>query len=112
MIDFKYTEEQNGIITFVNEKGETVKTYPLSELEQYVKDTFANLTYEHVSEYSGNGDSNDPRNWDGEDKEVYEPINEYIDSNWYDITEKFYNAKNPTEYQAKNRIQETRKALR
>lgn len=109
MIDFKYTEEQNGIITFVNQKGEGVKTYPLSELEQYVKDTFANLTYEHDA-IGGTGMVCDP-NTDFVEREVYEPINEYLDNNWYEITEKFYNFKNPTEYQAKNRIQETRKAL-
>jgi len=102
MIDFNYTEEQNGIITFVNEKGEAVKRYKLSELEAYVTKNLLNLTYDHIE-----GENGEPK-----EVEVYEPVNEYIDREWDEVTKQFYMANNPSEYQSANRIQETRKALR
>ena len=88
MIDFKYTEEQNGIITFVNQKGEAVKAYSLTELEDYVSSLDLNISYEHDA-IGGTGMVCDP-NTDFVEREVTQPISNYIDENWYDITEKFY----------------------
>lgn len=84
MIDFNYTEKQNGIITFVNEKGEAVKRYALSELEQYVKDKLLNLDYKWIQNEKG----------EPEEIEVCQDITEYIDENFEKLTEDFYNFKN------------------
>jgi hypothetical protein len=100
MIDFNYTWEHKGIIGYVNERGETVARYPLSELEQYVVNTFANLTYEWVN-----------HNGEPLEVEVYEPVSEYIDNNFEEITEKFYNFKNPTNYKANHTPSQTHRSL-
>lgn len=109
MIDFSYTSEQNGIVSFVNDKGETVRTYPLSELDQFVIDKNLNISYEHDSEYIGHGDSNDPRNWDSIEREVYELPSDWLDDqdNFVSACEMFYKHKNPHEFKPFNREQET-----
>lgn len=109
MIDFSYTSEQNGIVSFVNDKGETVRSYPLSELEQFVTDNYLNLSYENDSEYSGKGDPRDPRNWDSSEIEVITPVNEWLDDqdNFVSACELFYKHKNPHEFKSFNREQET-----
>lgn len=103
MIDFTSTSwnEQN-LIEFYNEKIQVVKTYPMEELEAYVTKKLLNLSYEWVE-----GEKGEPK-----EVEVYEPVIEYIDNNWDEVTKSFYMAQNPSEYQSANRIQETRKALR
>lgn len=108
-INFNHTAELNGKIEFVNENGETVRTYPLSELEQFVTDNYLNLSYENDSEYSGKGDARDPRNWDSSEIEVITPVNEWLDDldNFLSAAEKFYNFKNPHEFVSANHEQQT-----
>lgn len=109
MIDFKATHELNQVIGFVNDKGETVRTYPLSELEKFVSDNYLNLSYENDIEYIGHGDSRDPRNWDSSEIEVVTPVNEWLDDldNFISATENFYNFKNPNEFVSANHEQQT-----
>lgn len=109
MIDFEYTEESNGVVSFVNEKGETVKTYPLSELEQYVTSNHLNLSYVSEDTYSGSGDVRDPAEWDSQEVEVVQPVSEYLDDvdNFLSATKAFYIDRNPVEFKSANREQRT-----
>ena len=106
-IDFKATHELNQVIGFVNDKGETVRTYPLTELENFVIERGLNDYYksEHVS---GSGMPCDPNNVE---REVtgYVPVNEWLDeqSNFEHACELFYKHKNPHEFKSFNREQET-----
>ena len=110
MIDFKYTEESKGVISYVNQNGDVVKTYPLFELEQYVEANSLNIMYEVESE-GGTGMVCDP-NTAFNEVEVIQPISDYIDDNFDQVTKDFYMAKNPSEFKPTNRVQETRKALK
>lgn len=111
-IDFTATHELNQVIGFVNDKGETVRTYPLIELENFVIERGLNdyCKSEHVS---GTGMPCDPNNVE-EEVSGYVPVNEWLDDldNFLSAAEKFYNFKNPHEFKSFNREQETRKAVR
>lgn len=100
MIDFNYTEEQNGVITFVNMQGEAVKRYPLSDLEKYVEKHKLNWEYSHEV-IGGSGMVCDP-NTDFEEVLSVVPISIWIDDNFDTVTKDFYIANNPTEHVAKH----------
>ena len=109
MIDFRSTSEAFGIIEYYNLKGETVKTYPLSDLELYVE----------LKEYHIEVDTiitNGKKYWDPECEEeeisIETPISEYIDDNWEWLTKEFYNFKNPINHLAKNTEQETLRSIK
>lgn len=110
-IIFEHTAELNGQIEFVNENGDTVRTYHLTELEKFVIDHGINDYYrtEHVS---GTGIPSDPNNVE---KEVtgYVQVSEWLDeqANFEYACELFYKHKNPHEFKSVNREQETRKAV-
>ena len=109
MIQFDHTNQtESGQIEFVNQNGDVVKTYPLSELEKYVTDNLLNMTYETV-DASGTTDLDSPDYYEGHVIEVYEPVNKYIDNNWDEVTKAFYIAKNPYEFKSSNSPQETRR---
>lgn len=107
MIDFTATHEQNGIIGFENDKGETVKSYPLSELEQFVIDKQLNIISETVH-VSGSGIPCDPNNTD-EEIETEQSVSDFIDNNWEWVTKAFYIDRNPSEFKSFNNLQETRR---
>lgn len=106
-IIFEHTAELNGQIEFVNDKGETVRTYSLIELENFVIERGLNdfCRTEHVS---GTGMPSDPNNVE-EEVSGYVPVNEWLDDldNFLSSAEKFYNFKNPHEFVSANREQET-----
>lgn len=112
MIDFKATHELNKVIGFVNDKGETVRTYSLIELEQFVTDKHLNLSYEHEAE-GGTGMVCDT-NTNFNEIEVITPLSEWLDNqdNFVEACKQFYTSKNPQEFKSFNREQETRKAVR
>ena len=103
MIDFKATHSDNDLINYCNDIGQVLKTYPMSELEKYVADNHLNLTYDHIGE---GWDLDDPNTW-SEEIEVLQPVNEYIDENWDEVTEKFFNSVNKSEYKANETNQST-----
>lgn len=91
MIDFKATSSLNDEIQFYNEKGHVVKSYPISELEQYVISNQLNVITESVSL---NGKSQfDPDVIEQEIVTVV-PVSVFIDDEWFSLCEKFYNSKN------------------
>jgi len=100
VIDFKYTEEKNRIVTYYNVRGQQVKTYELWQLEKFVTDNNLNLSYVCDSD-GGTGMVSDP-NTDFTEKEVYQEVTDYLDENWDKVTEDFYNAMNPTEFKSQN----------
>lgn len=107
MIDFTATHELKGIIGFVNENGDTVRTYHLTELENFVIERGLNdyCRNEHVS---GTGMPCDPNNIE---KEVagYVLVSEWLDDqdNFVDACKQFYIARNPSEFKSFNHEQET-----
>lgn len=107
MINFNHTAEINGQIEFVNEKGETVSTYHLTELEDFVICKGLNTKHETV-ETSGSSWGGNP-NYTEEEIEVTTPVSEWLDNedNFLSATEKFYNFKNPHEFKSANSEQET-----
>jgi len=91
VIDFKATSSTDTLIEYYNNRGELVKTYQLSELEQYVVSNELNVTTETISL---NGKSQfDPEVLEQEILTVV-PLDVYIDLEWFDLTEKFFNYKN------------------
>lgn len=111
MVDFNYTSGTRKTVEFRNENGEVLKIYPLADLEAYVNENHLNLSYDWHSEFTG-GDIDDPANWINTEVEVYQPIDDYISDNWYELTEKFYNHKNPTEHKENNTPQKTLRQVR
>ena len=117
MIDFSatQTDKTETLIEFVNDNGEVVKTYPLSDLEDYVLDNNLNLTYEDVfshqdirTDHRGNTDYFDVY----EDVEVYQDVTEYIDDNWEELTKQFYISRNPSEFKASAHYNKTKQSLK
>lgn len=107
MIDFNYTQSSETHVEYVNMNGDVVKTYELSELDNYVNDNELNMTYEHI----GQGcDLDCPNTWSKEIK-VYEPINQYIENKWGEVTKSFYIDKNKTEFKSNNHSQQTKNQL-
>jgi hypothetical protein len=102
MIDFKSTYDQNDIIHFLNENGETVKTYAMADLESYVVGNGLNITT-----VSANGCiSSDPNIIE---EEIETPVTDYINDNWGLLTKEFYNFKNKEDFKSGNTEQETRR---
>lgn len=106
-IIFAHTAELNGKIEFVNENGDTVRTYHLTELENFVIKRRLN-DYHKTEHVSGTGMPCDPNNVERE-VSGYVPVNEWLDDldNFLSAAEKFYNFKNPHEFVSANREQET-----
>ena len=108
MIDFNYTSQtEDGQIEFVNEKGETVRTYQLTELENFVIEQGLNDYYSKKI-VSGSSWGGNP-NFIEEEEFGYVPVNEWLDNeeNFHSATEKFYNLKNPHEFVSANHEQQT-----
>lgn len=84
MLDFKSTYDQGDFIHFCNENGDTVKIYLMSQLEYYV--IINNL---NVITVSANGCSSIDPNIIEQDEAT--PVSDYIDENWFSLTEEFYN---------------------
>jgi len=104
IIDFKATSEKHGIVEYYNVRGNSVRTYELSRLEEWVIKQGLNLHSE-----SANGCiSSDPSIIE---KEVETDITDYLDLNWRSVTEDFYNAMNPNEYKSQNKPQQTKEAV-
>lgn len=103
-IDFSYTAQNNQAeIEYYSVRGQIVKTYPLSDLEKWVYMHGLNLT-----SVSANGCiTSDPNIIE---REIEIDIDAYIDDNWKSLTEQFYMAMNPQEYQSNNRPQQTKTA--
>jgi len=97
MIDFKSTYDNENVFHFVNHNNDVVKTYEMSELEQYVIDCELNML--HVSLNGKN--QFDPECDDG--TEEIEPI-DYINENWFSITEAFYMDRNKSEFKSGNSV--------
>lgn len=108
-IDFNGTYDQNGKVVFVNKDGNDMISYPMSELEQFVESKQLNVSYDNESEYCVSGDSRDPRNWDNKEVETVQPVSEYIDDNWSEVTEMFYHSLNKSEFKSNNGEQQTRR---
>ena len=84
MLDFKSTYDQGDCIHFCNQNGETVKKYLMSQLEDYVISNSLN-----VIKVSANGCSSiDPNIVE---EEITTLVPDYIDENWFSLTEQFYN---------------------
>lgn len=96
IIDFKSTHDKQGVIHFCNEYGETIKTYDLSFLEAFVMLNSLNVI---KVPKGGTGMVSDP-NTDFVEQES--DVNEYIDDNWFEVTEMFYAEMNPNEFQSNN----------
>jgi len=95
MIDFNSTYDNGDVFHFVNKNDEVVKTYKMSELEQYVLDCELNIL-----QVSLNGKNQfDPECEDG--TEEIDPI-DYINENWFSITEAFYMDRNKSEFKSGN----------
>lgn len=89
MIDFRATYDKDGYIHFCNSYNDTIKTYPTSELKNYVQ--FNDLNKDILGEF--------------------EPVNQYIDREWFEVTEKFYIHENPSEFKSNNTPQHVRRAF-
>lgn len=86
MIDFRATNDQNGTIHFRNSYNQTLKTYAFTDLEQYV------LLYGLNEDVLG----------------VKTELQTYIDLEWFEVTEKFYHYKNPSQFKSRNTVQKTK----
>jgi len=89
MIDFKATYDKDGLVHFCNSYNEPVKTYQMTELKYYVE--FNELNKDILG--------------------FFEPVTTFIDREWFEVCEKFYNSLNPSEYQANGTPQKTLKQL-
>ena len=76
IINFNITRENNnGQVEYFNSRGQAVKTYELHELNEWTQnETFVSDVF----------------------------LTEYLDENWVDLTTRFYNAMNPTEFKSQN----------
>lgn len=102
MIDFSYTSQSGEIIEFYDTRGMVVKTYPLSELEEFVICQELNVSYRHDA-VGGTGMVCDP-NTDFEEVKVHELPSKWLDDqdNFLSATEKFYNSINKSEFKSNN----------
>lgn len=93
MIDFSATHsDKDGIVHFCDAYGKSLRQYGMEQLQNYVKSNYLNLTYEfRASERYGMLE-----------REVYQDVQEYIDENWEQVTEQFYNSLNKTEFKSNN----------
>lgn len=109
VIDFTSTSEQHGVVEYYNVRGNSVRTYELSRLEEWVKKNNLNLSYDHDSD-GGTGVVSDP-DTNFTEKEVYQDMTDYLDNNWAKVTEDFYNAMNPNDYKSQNKPQQTKETV-
>lgn len=109
MIDFDSTSGTRTMVDYSNEYGQVVKSYPLSALEAYVTEKNLNLSYGHhgIDALHFNNFTQNHIAETVEEVEIYTPIDEYFEENWFQLTEDFYNHKNPTEHRANNTPQKT-----
>lgn len=99
MIDFKATQSTNDKVDFLNERGEVVKSYPITDLDLFVYNNSLNITY------------NNSTNPNQEDEVIEIGIEKYIDDNWFYVTELFYKDMNKSEFQANGTPQKTHSQL-
>ena len=84
IINFNFTRQNsNGQIEYFNSRGQSVKTYNLSQLNKFVLDTTDLIDEEDVSNH--------------------------LDDFWLSVTQDFYNAMNPNEFKSNNQVQQNRK---
>jgi len=110
MIDFEYTEESKGIISYVNERGEVVSTYPLADFEKWANDLYLD---EWKADFEESGREFNPMKIKYQEKyfgKFDQYVSEiYIDENFEELTKAFYIEMNPSEFKSKNTEQETRR---
>lgn len=83
IINFNFTRQNsNGEIEYFNSRGQSVKTYYLSQLNKWVQED----------------------NFISDDA-----LNDYIDEHWLKVTQDFYNAMNQTEHIANTTPQQNRR---
>jgi len=99
MIALNHTQQTGDLIEYVDHKGDIVKSYHISALEQFV--------YEHGMNVMC---LNPATPEDGETTEI--TVDQYIDQNWVIATSSFWNDKNPSKHLAKNTSQETNRDLK
>jgi len=110
LIDFKHTSQNSqNQIEYYNVRGQVVKTYQLSQLELWVieQDLLNTGEIEEIAEC----DNPFSKHYKLMDHPIYDDLDNYIENNWDKVTEDFYNAMNPTEYQANNKPQQTKEAV-
>lgn len=96
MIDFKSTHDTpGGMIHFCNENGDSIKQYAMDQLIDYVESNSLNVLV-----VSANGCSNINPNVIEADE--VEPVEDYIDNNWFELTERFYKSLNKSEFKSNN----------
>ncbi len=99
MIALNHTQESNGIIEYVDQNGDVMKSYPIAELDKFV--------YEHGMNVTS---VNPATPEDGETTEI--STEQYITDNWIIATTSFWNHMNPSAHVAKQTPQQTQKQLR
>jgi len=83
IINFNFTRQNsNGEIEYFNSRGQSVKTYSLSQLNKFVLDTTDLIDEEDVSNH--------------------------LDDFWLSLTQDFYNAMNPNDHKANTTPQQNR----
>lgn len=104
-IDFTSTAQNNQAeIEYYNVRGQIVKTYNLSDLENFVMVHGMNFT-----SYSTNGClSSDPNIIE---EEIELDLDAFIDNNWVLLTTKFYNFRNNEDFSSNNKPQQTVKSV-
>lgn len=107
MINFEHTSELNGIIEFVNHRGETVRTYSLAELEEFVINKGLHIKFENVDAIGSSWGGNP--NYVQQEVETTMPVSIWLDdqNNFVEACKAFYKSKNPHEFKSFNREQET-----
>lgn len=100
VIDFSATSEQHGVVEYYNVRGNSVRTYPLTKLEEWVieKDLLNTGETEEITL----SDTPFSKHHKIIDSPIYMDITDYLDLNWRSVTEDFYNAMNPTEFKSQN----------
>jgi len=95
MIDFKGTQQdgKTGPVEYVNEDSQIIKVYTFEEFEKWVNKTYLEFDPVHLT----NAQQSE--------------ISDLIDTKWYELTEEFFNFKNPSEYKSNNSYNRTKKEV-
>ena len=99
-IDFTATSEQHGVVEYYNVRGNSVRSYPLSQLEEWVIKNELHITQGYESK-GGTGMISDP-NTDFKLIDIEHDVADVLDNSWIELTAMFYNAMNPTEFKSQN----------
>lgn len=110
MLDFKSTHDKDGKIHYCNDLGQTLTTLPYSGLLSWCRSEHLETWLDSFDEDFNPTTINHQKDYLGRFEDYV--LDRYIELNWFEITEKYYNSVKPTEHKSKTTYAYSKEANR